>query len=215
MQVAGGRTVALDGCWAAFGGQGLGARPVLRKGCPCSAPHRALRVPGQAPGATPAPPEPGVPASHPLRPRHPHAPGWSVLLFPSPSLTLLVPRASYGVPGQLSPAFVHTAPHFSVPPRSHSFLCPHACQGLCPSSVAICLSLSPDPELTAPYLGLPGLGDSREAQEGEADEPHVVHPELCQGRQHRTGEVGCGPLSCCCWAGGSREAVPCISSYLL
>lgn len=37
--------------------------------------RRALRVSGEAPGTAQTPPEPGVPAPHPLSPCDPHAPG--------------------------------------------------------------------------------------------------------------------------------------------
>lgn len=55
-----------------------------------------------------------------------------------------------------------------------------------------------------PHLDLPGLSDNRETQEGETDQPHVVHTELCQGRHHWTGEVDPKSLE---W-GALKEAVP-------
>ncbi|XP_042111816.1 oxysterol-binding protein-related protein 7 isoform X2 [Ovis aries] len=60
----------------------------------------------------------------------------------------------------------------------------------CPShrvqTTSGCLSAPLERPLPPVPRQLPGcLGDNGETQEGEADQPHVVHAELCQGRHHR------------------------------
>lgn len=85
----------------------------------------------------------------------------------------------------------------SLPLWSDPFpLCPGSCQAVglllpppWPSTSLLASGVFSTlrPKLT--HLNLPGLGDDGETQEGEADQPHVVHTELCQGRHHWAGEV--------------------------
>ena len=110
-----------------------------------------------------------------------------MLPFPGEPPSLRCPSPPY--PDRLRPV--------SLPLWSDPFpLCPGGCQAVrllppppWPSASHLALGVFPTlrPKLT--HLDLPGLGDDGETQEGEADQPHVVHTELCQGRHHRTGEV--------------------------
>lgn len=140
----------------------------------------------------------------------------------SPTYAAVFWRATR-LPSCLYPPYPNCLGVVSLPLWSDPFLlCPRVCQGVGPLPPGCWLSLHPPPwplplswlcwllplcptlREEFPHLDLPGLSDNRETQEGETDQPHVVHTELCQGRHHWTGEVDPKSLE---W-GALKEAVP-------